>query len=160
MRKRTDQDERLTQQALAVATEPLYFLARHHKTFLDSQSHIIVINTEFLTNRSYSTTGQATYMVAKGAQWALARTLSHELRKQHILVSILCPGMADTKLLRKQYDQRALDILIESIPGKRLLKSDEIAEAIHKIHTREPQKLEPAIYQLTPANGLIRRDID
>ena len=79
--------------------------------------------------------GFAAYCASKAAVVHLSRAMALELITQDVRVNCVCPGGADTPLLRKAFPdgigpQGTLDDLIAAHPIGRLARPSEIADAI------------------------------
>jgi len=75
--------------------------------------------------------GQIIYSAAKGGVVAFTRALAREMAPHHINVNVICPGPSDTPMIEplRKIDPSYMEILINSIPWKRLAKPEEIAAA-------------------------------
>ena len=73
--------------------------------------------------------GQSNYAAAKAGIIGFSKSIARELGPRGITVNTIAPGFIDTDMTRElSAEQRAL--LLDSIPLKRLGKSDEIAAAV------------------------------
>ena len=86
-------------------------------------------------------TGHATeahYVASKHAVIGLTKVLAIELAKDNILVNAICPGYADTPMLRQIFaelariqnktEQQVIDEIVASIPAGRLGTPEDIGK--------------------------------
>ena len=79
--------------------------------------------------------GIASYNVAKRGVVALSETLYHEFQKTELSVSVLCPGIVDTKIGTSERNREGFDYKPEPdkfLPseGKENLSPDEVADIV------------------------------
>jgi NAD(P)-dependent dehydrogenase (short-subunit alcohol dehydrogenase family) len=76
----------------------------------------------------------ASYNVAKRGVVALSETLHHELAKTPITVSVLCPGMVDTKIHSSERNregiEEAMDMIRDGVGNKEELSTAEVADIV------------------------------
>jgi 3-oxoacyl-[acyl-carrier protein] reductase len=68
------------------------------------------------------------YVMSKHALNGLVKTLAIEFGQHNIKVNALSPGFVDTKMTRKNNEEKTIKGLTEKIPLGRLAKPEEIAE--------------------------------
>jgi NAD(P)-dependent dehydrogenase (short-subunit alcohol dehydrogenase family) len=70
---------------------------------------------------------RAAYSMTKSGLNALTRSAAVELGSHGILVNSLCPGYVDTELTRKNNSPAEIEKIEESIPLRRMAKTEELA---------------------------------
>jgi len=73
------------------------------------------------------------YSMSKHALNALVKTLAIEFGELNIKVNSLSPGFVETKLTRKNNDEKTIKQLIEKIPLKRLATPEDVANASYML---------------------------
>lgn len=115
---------------MAVACRGFLNCLQAGRPLLTAGSQIVVLLTDALFHTPPVQMGA--YLAAKGALWGLMRAAAKELLPQGIRVNAVSPGMTKTALLRN-YAERALEIVAQDLPGKRLADPDEIAAAVEML---------------------------
>lgn len=77
-------------------------------------------------------TGEVVYSAAKGGVIAFTKALAREMARYGITVNCVCPGPADTPLLRSLATDhpRLVESLQRAIPFRRLAKPEDVAGAV------------------------------
>lgn len=107
-------------------------LLREGESLLQSGSRIVVVLTDALYHTPPVQMGA--YLAAKGALLGLTRAAAKELRGRGIQVNSISPSMVETELLTN-YHERALEIMAQDHPMKRLAAADEVASVIEAVAT-------------------------
>lgn len=76
--------------------------------------------------------GQVIYSAAKGGVIGFTRALAREMAPYHVNVNAVCPGPSDTPMIDplRKLDPAYMEMLVNSVPWKRLGKPEEIAAAV------------------------------
>jgi len=76
--------------------------------------------------------GEAVYSGCKAAIIAFSKTIARELARNNINVNIVCPGPAETALLRGVMEEqpKVLEAMKRGIPMRRLGKPEDLAGAV------------------------------
>ena len=115
-----------------VAARGFLHLLREGDSFLKTGSRVVVLLTDALYHTPPVQMGA--YLAAKGALLGLVRAAAKELRGRGVSVNSISPGMVETGLL-VNYHERALEIMAQDHPMKRLAMADEVAAVIEAIAT-------------------------
>jgi 3-oxoacyl-[acyl-carrier protein] reductase len=94
------------------------------------RGHIINISS-ILSYRSKK--GRALYSASKAALNSITKSCALELAEHNIQVNAICPGYVETNLTYKNNTPSQITKIKESIPIKRLLKPEEIADAVYNL---------------------------
>lgn len=73
--------------------------------------------------------GETVYAGAKGAIIAFTKSLARELVKHGITANCVCPGPANTPLLKRQ-PEKIQEALLRAIPAGRLAEPEDVAHAV------------------------------
>lgn len=73
--------------------------------------------------------GETVYAGAKGAIIAFTKSLARELVRHRITVNCVCPGPANTPLLKRQ-PEKIQEALLRAIPFRRLAEPEDVAHAV------------------------------
>jgi 2-hydroxycyclohexanecarboxyl-CoA dehydrogenase len=73
--------------------------------------------------------GETVYAGAKGAIIAFTKSLARELVRYGITVNCVCPGPANTPLLKRQ-PAKIQEALLRAIPARRLAEPEDVAHAV------------------------------
>lgn len=93
------------------------------------QSSIIYIGSTLATK---AVPGSASYIVSKHALVGLMKASSQDLIGRNIHTCCICPGLANTELLKIAVDAAVVkNILEHQVMGKRLIEPQEIAQLIY-----------------------------
>lgn len=115
---------------VAVACRGFLNCLQAGRPLLTAGSQIVVILTDALFHTPPVQMGA--YLAAKGALWGLLRAASKELLPQGVRVNAVSPGMTSTSLLRN-YADRALEIVAQDHPRRRLADPDEVAAVVEML---------------------------
>ena len=115
-----------------VAGKGFLNLLREGDSFLIPGSKVVVLLTDALYHTPPVQMGA--YLAAKGTLLGLVRAAAKELRGRGIQINSISPSMVNTDLL-SSYHERALEIMAEDHPLKRLAMPDEVAAVIEAVAT-------------------------
>jgi 3-oxoacyl-[acyl-carrier protein] reductase len=73
--------------------------------------------------------GQSNYAASKGAVNAFTRSVAMELARKNVTVNAVAPGVVETEM-SSEVIRRAQDIILNSVPLKRLGQPEEIAKVV------------------------------
>ena len=110
----------------------VYLCCRAALRHMVKQQSGSIINTASFVALMGSATSQISYTASKGGVLAMSRELGVQFARQGIRVNALCPGPADTPLLRELFakdPERAQRRLVH-VPIGRFAKPEELAAAV------------------------------
>jgi NAD(P)-dependent dehydrogenase (short-subunit alcohol dehydrogenase family) len=96
----------------------------------NKKGHIINISS-ILSYRSKK--GRILYSASKAALNSITKSCALELAEHNIQVNAICPGYVETNLTYKNNTPSQITKIKEMIPIKRLLKPEEIADAVYNL---------------------------
>lgn len=110
---------------------PLLLIKNFSKNMIkNKRGHIINISS-ILADRSKK--GRIIYSASKAALNSITRSCALELAEHNIQVNAVCPGYVETELTYKNNSEEEIEKIKNLIPIKRLLKPEEIAEAVYNL---------------------------
>jgi NAD(P)-dependent dehydrogenase (short-subunit alcohol dehydrogenase family) len=115
-----------------VNLKSVYLCCRAALRHMVKQQSGSIINTASFVALMGSATSQISYTASKGGVLAMSRELGVQFARQGIRVNALCPGPADTPLLRELFakdPERAQRRLVH-VPIGRFAKPEELAAAV------------------------------
>jgi NAD(P)-dependent dehydrogenase (short-subunit alcohol dehydrogenase family) len=115
-----------------VNLKSVYLCCRAALRHMVRQQSGSIINTASFVALMGSATSQISYTASKGGVLAMSRELGVQFARQGIRVNALCPGPADTPLLRELFakdPERAQRRLVH-VPIGRFAKPEELAAAV------------------------------
>lgn len=115
-----------------VNLKSVYLCCRAALRHMVKQQSGSIINTASFVAIMGSATSQISYTASKGGVLAMSRELGVQFARQGIRVNALCPGPADTPLLRELFakdPERAQRRLVH-VPIGRFAKPEELAAAV------------------------------
>ena len=74
--------------------------------------------------------GRASYATSKSGLLGLTRTSAVELAQHNVMVNAVSPGYVDTDLTRKNNSPEKIQQICETIPARRMGRTEEIAELV------------------------------
>jgi len=89
-----------------------------------------IVNISSSAGRSVSTLGGAHYTASKAGLLGLTRAAAKELASFGITVNAVCPGLIDTRMVRKTTKETELKAFINSFPIQRLGLPAEIGDLV------------------------------
>ncbi len=92
--------------------------------------------------------GQANYAASKAGMVALTKSLSKEVAKRGITVNCVSPGFIDTDLIRDLPEEQAKQYK-QMVPVRRFGKSEEVANAILFLASRESAYITGSVLEVT-----------
>jgi len=110
---------------------PLLLIKNLSKNMIkNKKGHIINISSIL----SYTAKkGRAIYSASKAALDSITKSSALELAEHNIQVNSICPGYVETELTYKNNSLEQIEEIKKMIPIKRLLKPEEIAEAVYNL---------------------------
>ena len=78
--------------------------------------------------------GETVYAACKGGVIALTKSLAREMARHKVTANCVCPGPADTPLMRElrstELGERIMDSVAKATPLRRLATPEDVAEAV------------------------------
>lgn len=96
------------------------------KTHSDLKHIILISSIWSLKGKS----GRSVYAASKAGLDAIVRSLAVELAQRNILVNSLVLGYMNTELTYQNNSKEILDAIVQNIPTKRLIETNEVSELI------------------------------
>ena len=89
-----------------------------------------IVNFSSTAGKNVSTVGGAHYTASKAGVLGFTRHLAREVAAYGITVNAVCPGLIDTKMVRKTIDTDRTKAYAKSFPITRLGKPNEVADLV------------------------------
>ena len=89
-----------------------------------------IVNISSSAGRSMSTLGGAHYTAYQAGPLGLTRAVAKEVASHGITVNAICPGLIDTKMMRRTTTKEELEAFLGSFPLKRIGKPEEISDLV------------------------------
>jgi len=89
-----------------------------------------IVNISSSAGRSVSTLGGVHYTASKAGLLGMTRALAKEVAPFGITVNAVCPGLIDTRMVKKSTSKKELEEFLESFPIKRTGKPEEVGDLV------------------------------
>ena len=89
-----------------------------------------IVNMSSSAGRSVSTIGGSHYTTAKAGVLGFTRAIAKELAPFNITVNAVCPGLVNTKMVRKTISKDKIIQYARSFPIGRLSEPEEVADLV------------------------------